>query len=92
MLIYVHGLDNNFDPIDEIITLTGTTQKLSTHIFQCINSLEILSFGSNRKSVGEISICARNNSNLHAVINAEDSCILPGQYTIPRGYYGMLDT
>lgn len=54
--------------------------------------MQIVSYGSNKKSVGNIYFNAQNNTNLHCRIDAGDSCILPGRYTIPRGYKGFLDT
>lgn len=91
-ILQVNGVDNSYNMISEIITLTGTTQKLSTNKFQMVNSLSIISVGSNQTAVGNIFINASNNTNAHGVINAGDSVLLTGRYTIPNGYTGYLDS
>ena len=89
--IVISGVDTNFNPITEVINLTGTIQKLSTDNFQMINTMSVLSVGSNKMAVGNIYINAANNSNKHALIPAGGSAILNGRTTIPAGYTGYLD-
>lgn len=90
--ILIGGVDTNFNSIQEVITLNGTTQKLSTNNFQMVNSMSILSVGSYKKAVGNIYINSSNNSNQHCIIPQDGSGIFMGRYTIPNGYVGYLDT
>lgn len=90
--VIVNGVNSNFDSVSEVIVLTGTTQKLSTNNFQSVNSLQVLSYGSNKSAAGNIYFNASNNSNLHCAIDINDSGIFPGRYTIPRGFTGYLDS
>lgn len=90
--ILVGGVDQNYNVVQEVISLTGTTEKLSTNNFQMVNTLSILSVGSSKKAVGNININTSNNSNKHCIIPAGGSGILTGRYTVPIGYTGYLDT
>lgn len=75
MPVLVQGLDNNYEPINDIVTLNGTTPVTSNVPFYRINNAVILS-GEN---AGNISIT--NGGNTYAYIEEEAGTIQAIVYT-----------
>lgn len=78
--IQVDGLDANYNPISETITLNGTTGVNTTNSFLRINSL-ITTSGN---AVGTIT--AANGGTTYAQINIGFGRSLMSIYTVPNGY------
>ena len=80
MPVLISGLDVNYKPLAEIVTINGTTGVNTNNSFFRINSITILS-GSNAGS-----ITASNGGNVYGYVEAElgttQNCI----YTIPADY------
>ena len=77
MPILIQGLDTSYEPIDEIVTLTGTTPVTTSTQFYRINAVTILS-GNN---VGNISIT--NGGTKYAYIEAAHGTNQAIVYTTP---------
>lgn len=77
MSILIQGLDTSYEPIDEIVTLTGTTPVSTTTQFYRINTVVILS-GNN---VGNISVT--NGGTTYAYVEAAHGSEQAIIYTTP---------
>lgn len=80
MDVLISGLDINYNPISEAVTLTGTSAVTTSAAFFRINSAVILA-GSN---VGDISIS--NGGTNHAFIEALIGITQSSVYTVPAGH------
>lgn len=80
MDVLISGLDINYNPISEAVTLTGTTAVTTSAGFFRINSAVILA-GSN---VGDISIT--NGGTKYAFIEALLGAAQSAIYTVPAGH------
>lgn len=82
--VLVSGLDANYSPITETITLNGTTNVTTTKSYLRIQRLSVV--GSNT-IVGNVTI---NNSSVLACLRDGDGQSLQGVYTVPKGVTGYL--
>ena len=82
--VLVSGLDGNYNPISETITLNGTSNVTTTKSYLRIQRLSTA--GSNAIS-GNVSI---RNATVLANLNDGDGQSLQGIYTIPAGVTGYL--
>ena len=80
MVIFISGLDENYETVAELITVNGTTPVTTTKSFFRINSATILS-GSN---VGNISLS--NGGTVYAFIGAEIGTTQACLYTVPADH------
>ena len=80
MEVLIVGLDINYNPISETVTLTGTSAVTTSAAFFRINSAVILA-GSN---VGDISI--NNGGTKYAFIEALIGITQSSVYTVPAGH------
>lgn len=82
--VLVSGLDANYSPISETITLNGTTNVATTKSYLRIQRLSVV--GSNT-IVGNVTI---RNSDVLGCLRDGDGQSLQGVYTIPKGTTGYL--
>jgi hypothetical protein len=83
--VLISGLDSNFDPISETVTLTGTSGVTTTNSYLRVNSLLMTGVASGQTSnVGVIT--AKQSSNTLAQINAGVGKSQSTVYTVPNGY------
>jgi hypothetical protein len=88
--VLISGLDSNFDPISETVTLTGTSGVTTTNSYLRVNSLLMTGVASGQTSnVGVIT--AKQSSNTLAQINAGIGKSQSTVYTVPNGYQFYLD-
>lgn len=80
MPVLISGLDVNYKPLAEIVTINGTTGVNTNNSFFRINSITILS-GSNAGS-----ITASNGGNVYGYVEAELGATQNCIYTIPADY------
>ena len=80
MPVLISGLNTNYEPISETITLTGTSPVVTTTPFFRINSAVILS-GSNAGNI-TISNAGVTYSYIGETLGVSQSCI----YTVPAGH------
>jgi len=88
--ILISGLDANFAPISETVTLNGTTGVTTVNSYLRINSLLMTSPGTSQTTnVGVITV--KQSSNIVAQINAGTGKSQSTIYTVPAGYSFYLD-
>jgi hypothetical protein len=88
--ILINGLDANFKPISETLTLNGVTGVTTINSYFRVNSLLMVSPGTGQTTnVGTITL--KQSSNIVAQINAGISKSQSTIYTVPAGYSFYLD-
>jgi hypothetical protein len=88
--VLISGLDANFDPISEVVVLTGTTGVTTTKSYFRVNGLLMTGVASGQTSnVGVIT--AKQVSNTLAQINAGIGKSQSTVYTVPNGYQFYLN-
>lgn len=81
--ILISGLDSNYEPVQEIIDLSGTTAVTSNTEFFRINDVVTV----NGNAEGNVSITDTNDSNItYAKIRAGDGRNQASIYTVPAGH------
>lgn len=86
--IMLYGLDANFEPIEEMVTLNGTTIVTTTKAFKRIHRMRVLTAWSQAKAEGTIT--AQIGATVHAQIIDGNNQSLMAVYTIPAGYTGLI--
>jgi hypothetical protein len=88
--ILINGLDANFKPISETLTLNGVTGVTTINSYFRVNSLLMVSPGTGQTTnVGTITL--KQSSNIVAQINAGVGKSQSTIYTVPAGYSFYLD-
>lgn len=82
--IAIRGLDDNYTPISEIVTLDGTSVVVTTQSYFRVNRMIILSAGSNDTNVGDISATATTAGTIQAEIKADNGVTTKSQLTVPE--------
>jgi hypothetical protein len=83
--VLISGLDANFDPISEVVVLTGTSGVTTTKSYFRVNGLVMTGVASGQTSNVGI-ITAKQVSNTLAQINAGIGKSQSTVYTVPNGY------
>jgi len=90
--VLINGLDANFNPISEVITLTGQTGVVTTKSYLRVNSLFMVGVASGQTSnVGTITAKNSGGTATYAQINAAIGKSQSTIYTVPAGYSFYLD-
>ena len=84
----IQGLDVNYAPVSEIITLTGTAPSLTNSEFLRIFRMEIISAGTGEVNDGNIT--ASIGGQTVAQISADKGQTLMAVYTVPAGYRAFM--
>ena len=88
--VLINGLDSNFKPISEILSLNGVTGVTTVNSYFRINSMIMVSAGTGQTSnVGTITL--KQSSNIVSQINAGISKTQSTIYTVPAGFSFYLD-
>ena len=84
--VTIAGLDSNWDPIIEVVTLNGTANVTTSNAFIRINSVAMTNPGTGQNTnVGSISV--RNGTGTaHALILPGVGRMQNSWYSVPRGY------
>lgn len=85
--VRIYGLDNNYDMIDETVTMNGTTNVLTTNSYLRVYRMIVTAAGSGGINAGDITATASSAGTVHAKIAIGDNQTLKSQYTVPNGYY-----
>jgi len=89
--VEIFGLDANFEPQSEIITLNGTTSVDSVNSYIRLDRAIVRSAGSGGENAGSITIAQKvTTANVFAVIVAGLNKTSIAAYTIPAGHTGYL--
>lgn len=89
--LQVYGLDNNYRMIDEIVTLNGTSAVDTTQSYLRVYRMIVRSAGSGAANAGTIDATAKSAGSVHARITIGDNQTLKSQYTVPDGYYIIIE-
>ena len=84
----IQGLDANYEPLSETITLTGTAPSLTTSEFLRIFRMEVTSAGSGEVNDGNLT--ASIGGQAIAQVTADKGQTLMGVYTVPAGYRAFM--
>jgi hypothetical protein len=85
------GLDQNGLEISEIVTLTGLTPVTTTQAFWRCSRNTVLSAGSARVNIGEITVAASvTTANVFSVMPVRTNRTSICAFTIPAAYYGVI--
>ena len=94
--VEVYGLDANYNPIDEVVTLNGQTPVNTTKAYLRINRGIVRSAGSGGANAGTIyagtgTVTSGVPANVYLSVNGEgDNQTLMGLWTVPAGYTAFL--
>lgn len=88
--IKIWGVDDNYRPVEETLTLNGTTPVVTSQTFLRINRMRVLTAGSSGTNVGDITATASSAATVQASVGAELGSTLKSQYTVPTGYYAFI--
>jgi hypothetical protein len=80
--VIIYGLDANYSPINETVTLTGTTPVVTTTLFFRVNQLDVLPDSVNPVGV----ITAKNSTVTYGQIAVDTGQSNMSVYTVPAGY------
>jgi hypothetical protein len=95
--VFISGLDANYAPISEIVSLNGQTQVSTTNSYFRINDFYVLTCGSGATAAGVIyagtgsatsGVPATVYSQMPLVYNAQTQAI----YTVPAGYTAYISS
>lgn len=86
----IFGLDGNYDEIQENVTLDGTNNVLTTNSYLRVYRMVVTSAGSTGSNEGTITATAASSATVQAYIDVGVNQTLQSQYTVPNGYYLIL--
>ncbi len=86
LTIELFGLDANYNPVSETITLDGTTPKTTTKSYLRIFRAIIRTAGSTGWNIGTITIRDQDTSTTRALIEPFFNQTLMATWTVPAGY------
>jgi len=89
--LQIYGLDSNYDEINEIVTLNGTSNVTTSNSYLRVYRAIVRSAGSTGSNEGVISLTSSSSGYTHASISIGDNQTLKSQYTVPNGYYMILN-
>ncbi len=84
--VLVSGLDVNFVEQSDVVTLNGTTPVVLPKLYYRINSMVLMSAGTNKTNIGTINLTDVSTSTVRAVIPAGKGITRSSGYTVPAGY------
>lgn len=80
--VLISGLDANYSPISETVTLNGTTPVATTKQYFRINSMQVVS----GNPAGAVTLTNNGGATTYAKINSGVGRTQAGIYTVPAGY------
>lgn len=86
--VLVRGLDANYAPVTETVTLNGVTPVNTVNAYRRINAMTVVTAGSGGTNAGVVSAIAAAVT--YCAIAAGDGASAYGVYTVPAGYTAML--
>lgn len=81
----IAGLDTNFNPISEVITMNGTTPVQSANTYLRVNGLNIMTSGSGHTNAGDITLRVTGAGATQAIARAGYGYAKQCVYTVPAG-------
>jgi hypothetical protein len=89
MLVVLTGVDNDYELIQEAVTLTGTTAATTAQSFLAVWRVEVSDTASS-VNAGDITVTASASGTVQAFVDAENGQTEMSHLTIPAGYTGFL--
>ena len=90
--VEIFGVDENYMPISETVTLNGTTNVLTVKSFLRVNRMRVSTVGTGEVNEGVISATASTASTVQAAIPADSGSTFKSQYTVPAGFDAFIRT
>jgi hypothetical protein len=88
--VLITGLDNDYNEISETVTMTGTSNVLTTNSYLRIHICQVATAGTGGKTAGNITATAQTAGTVHVTIPAGENRSGKSQFTIPAGKTGYL--
>jgi hypothetical protein len=82
----LNGLDANFNPQSEVLTMNGVTPVQSTKSYLRVNSLAIASAGSGGVNAGDVTLRVTGAGATQAIARANYGFAKSAIYTVPTGF------
>ena len=86
LTILVEGLDANYDNINEIVTMDGTTPVVTVLSYIRLKRLVALTAGSGERNVGTITATASSAATLQEQMDPLVGVSMSAKYTVPAGH------
>lgn len=86
----IFGLDDDWLPIQETITLNGMSNVLTSNSYLRVFRMVVNSAGATGSNVGTITATASTAASVHAQINPTDNQTLKINFSIPANRYGVI--
>lgn len=80
------GLDNNFNPISETITMAGVTPVQTVNQYRRVNACVIASAGSGNVNAGDVTLRVTGGGSTQALVRAGYGFAKQAIYTVPAGF------
>lgn len=88
--LIIFGLDDDYLPVQETVTLNGTSNVLTSTAFLRVLRMIVTAAGSTGSNVGTITCTASSSSSVHAQINPTDNQTLKINFSIPADKHGLI--
>lgn len=88
--VRIYGLDANYDEIEEVVNLNGTTNVLTTNAFLRVNRIRVETTGSSMNNEGSITAKSQTSNKTVAEIDDGKGSTEQLIYTIPRSKKGLI--
>lgn len=89
-VVYVEGLDDDYQRINETVILNGTTNVETANTYLRVHRMIIVSAGTDAQNNGNISATAVTAGTVQAYILPTLNQTTQSQWTIPDGYYAKV--
>lgn len=90
--IFVQGLDNNFDEINEVIALNGLTPVVTVNSYIRLFNITTVIAGVSESNTGTITATATTSAVIQGQMEPTTNGSLTLQYTIPNAKTGLLSS
>jgi len=84
--VLVQGVDNTGAAVQEVVTLNGTADVLTTNSYLRVNNMVGLTVGSTEVNVGVITATASSAATIQDEMNAGEGISQSSTYTVPLGF------
>ena len=88
--LVISGLDNDWMPVQETITLNGTTNVLTTNSYIRVFRMVVTAAGTSLANEGTITATASSAGSVHALISPTDNQTLKINFSTPANKYGLI--
>lgn len=95
--VTLSGLNANFDPIDEVVTMNGLTAVTTVNAFIRLNLVQVTTVGTygglpggggvDGGNIGVLTVNYTGSATIVHTVRAQDGREFSSVFTVPRGYY-----